>query len=227
MMFGLFGHNHGGQQQCSGDHGPGGHSHGGPVGGGDGHSHGGLEDLTQEQREQLMQMVRARMEMMKQHHGEIPSHMLQNGPVFQHPEAEELRNASGLVRGYGHEPPPLPQGWGDLGPAPPPPPAQMGQHGMMPGGVINMEEGKSFIVPSRDNYWQISLPWIGRLRLVKDRKGFMQASAIFLYWLYGNWSTWNVILIPRYIEGSISTATVLCKFSRRLIYFNLATRSLK
>ena len=74
---------------------------------------------------------------------------------------------------------------------------------------MDVEAMMKAMAPSRDNYWQVRAPWGGRLRVVKDRGGLVQAGIVLLYWLYGNWSTWNVILIPRYSDGSIPLVLVL------------------
>jgi len=63
----------------------------------------------------------------------------------------------------------------------------------------------------RNNFWSLRLPLLGRLRLVKDTSGLIQASIVVLYWLYGNWSTWSAVLLPYYTDGVLSSAFLLSK----------------
>lgn len=57
--------------------------------------------------------------------------------------------------------------------------------------------------------WNFNVPFLGRMRILKDRAGLIAASFILLYWLYGNYSTWSAILIPRYLGGQVPFALLM------------------
>jgi len=47
---------------------------------------------------------------------------------------------------------------------------------------------------------------------VRDILGYIQASIIVLYWVYGNWSTFTVILLPRYYDGRMPIGMLICAY---------------
>lgn len=61
--------------------------------------------------------------------------------------------------------------------------------------------------------WVFNFPVVGRVQIVKDLQGLVCSSIIVLYWIYGNWSTWLTILLPRYYDEHVSLALLVSKFS--------------
>lgn len=59
--------------------------------------------------------------------------------------------------------------------------------------------------------WIFSLPLLGRVRILKDPTGLVCSLFIIFYWVYGNWSTWLTILLPRYYDGHMSVVLLVCK----------------
>jgi len=57
--------------------------------------------------------------------------------------------------------------------------------------------------------WNVNVPVLGRLRILKDKVGLVASSIVVLYWVYGNWSTWMAILIPRYLGGQMPVALMM------------------
>lgn len=57
--------------------------------------------------------------------------------------------------------------------------------------------------------WNFNVPVFGRMRILKDKAGLLASSVILLYWLYGNYSTWFAILIPRYLGGQVPFALLM------------------
>ena len=198
------GHSHGNGGTCKGH----GHSHG--DSGGD--SHGGME-LTDEMRLQMLKHLQARMAMHQQQQqqqgGDGGPMMMMNFPghVF-HTAGAEKPNYSSILHGYGHDPTPPPMGWGHLAPAPPPVPPVPSPDEMM---KLDMEEIMNMMMPPvKDHYWLVRVPFLGRARIVRDVPGWIQAAFIVLYWIYGNWSTWNAILLPRFDDGTMPFPAILC-----------------
>ncbi|ESO92926.1 hypothetical protein LOTGIDRAFT_175635 [Lottia gigantea] len=64
-----------------------------------------------------------------------------------------------------------------------------------------------------DSYKYINVPIIGRVRCIKDKNGMISLLCVYLYWLYGTFTTLFIVLIPAYNDGLISSI---------LIYFFLA-----
>ena len=67
------------------------------------------------------------------------------------------------------------------------------------------------------------LPFIGRIRFVRDTAGIIQFSVIVAYWIYGTFSTLFVILLPQYHDSNISVFILACK----LYFIKLLNYSLK
>jgi len=199
-MFGMFGGGHG-------------HSHA-PGTECDGHGHGGKMEMTEEMRQKLLQQLQARMEMMmaagQGHHG----HVISPGRVLHDPTSADPGPYNSLIYGYSHEPSSMPHGWGSFAPTPPPM-----VNPMMPLSPEEMMQTMQQMGPiERDRFWLVNVPWCGRLRVVKDRSGLMQGCGVVLYWLYGNWSTWNVVLLPYYTDGLLPLFFLLCMFTLFTIY---------
>merc|ERR1712168_1072634 len=54
-----------------------------------------------------------------------------------------------------------------------------------------------------ENQSLIHMPFIGLLHFVRDKTGYSCSLTILLYWVYGNWFTFNVILFPHVADGFI------------------------
>lgn len=68
---------------------------------------------------------------------------------------------------------------------------------------IEPEDGKNSHNDFQSMAWNFNVPFLGRMRILKDKPGLVASSIIVLYWLYGNYSTWFAILIPRYLGGQV------------------------
>lgn len=189
-----------------------GHSHGGAPCSGHGHSHDGSSGGVMSNKElaehQMMMAMHQQMNHMRKQHQQCNS----TGYILQHPEASQGPRESYLYGG-GHYTPPI-FGWGPLakGYMDPQELTEPSQKAPQPAENLQeklalMMQGKSSV--SLNNVWLFTLPFLGRLRLVKDKMGMFQASCVFLYWLYGNFATWNVVLIPQYSEGRLSVIVPL------------------
>ena len=62
-----------------------------------------------------------------------------------------------------------------------------------------------------DRILLLNVPLLGRLQLVKNRQGALSLSFIVFYWVYGNWSTWTLILLPQFKEGHVAKLLMFCK----------------
>ncbi|XP_071119608.1 uncharacterized protein [Haliotis cracherodii] len=60
-------------------------------------------------------------------------------------------------------------------------------------------------------------PLLGRIHFVRDPKGIMQLLCVFIYWLYGTFSSLFIIILPRYAEGYISGIFVTAFMSISLL----------
>jgi len=173
-----------------------GHSHGhGKKCEGHGHSHG---EMSEEMRAAMLQQLELQMEMMTS--GQHTSH----GHVLRDPTSPDPGAYSSLLFGYGHDPSAPPYGWGSLAEVPSPM-----TDAVMP---LSSDEVQRFMTPTqRNHFWSPRVPLLGRLRIVKDPSGLVQASIVVLYWLYGNWSTWSAILLPYYADGMLPVSLLLSK----------------
>ena len=184
----------------------GGHGHSHATGGScHGHSHDGSSghshmQLSEEERAAMLKQLEAQMMMMSAGQGAV----LHPGHVHHDPNNPGPGSYNRIIFGYGHDGGSPPEGWGSLAPSVPPEPASNGPVSF--DDMLMMHMGPL----QRDRYWLINVPVIGRLRIVKDRPGIMQALGVILYWLYGNWSTWFAILLPYYADGAISLPLMLC-----------------
>ena len=59
----------------------------------------------------------------------------------------------------------------------------------------------------------LRLPVIGRIHYVQDIQGIAQITVIFLYWIYGTFSTYLAILWPMYNDGRLPFPVLICKIS--------------
>lgn len=192
MFFGIGGHGH--------SHGGHGHSHadGEECGGSHGHD---LQNMPHEMRERLMKQVKERLQGMESHDGHGHSHG-SHPPASNHPsENPTTTSYSPCLYGYGHESPSVPVGWDSVAKLSP------SVHAMSD----SWRAASESVNPVKDNFWLVNVPYFGRLRVVKDRRGWLMALSVFLYWAYGNWSTWSAILLPYYYDGSIHSFVLLCK----------------
>lgn len=204
MFIGLGGHGH--------SHGGHGHSHanGEECGGSHGHD---LENMPHEMRERLLKQIEERFQTMGKHNGHH-SHRSphSHAPFGNHPsEEEEEQDATAAsynpcLYGYGHEPPSVPNGWESLATVSSSVYAENTKAG------TGWTAASQSAIPVTDNFWLLNARCFGRLRVVKDSQGWLMASFIVLYWVYGNWSTWNAILIPYYYDGAIHGLFLLRKF---------------
>lgn len=196
-----------------------GHSHG-PEGScpGHGHGHGGHKqfEITEEMRKAMLKRLEEQMTMMTAAEGNLT----RPGRVLYDPNNPGPGPYNKLIFGYGHEGLPPPAGWGSLAPIMPsdgvnepvaPPVAPVSFEDM-----IMMHMGPT----ERDRFWSPTFPVVGRLRIVKDRPGLLQAMGVVLYWLFGNWSTWTAILLPYYADGAVSLSLVLCKLAFNCVNMN-------
>jgi len=197
LFQGGHGHSHGSQGSCQG------HSHG------VGNQHRHME-MSEEQRQAMLKMMEERMSMMRG----AASHAMRPGKVLYDPNDPGAGQYNPCIYGYGHDGAPPPMGWGSLAPPPPnlpPLPVPTGGSGSVPMHFEDMMMMHMGLM-HRDNFWFLNVPFVGQLRVVKDRGGLLQALGVVLYWLYGNWSTWTAILIPYYTDGAISMPLILCKY---------------
>jgi hypothetical protein len=189
-----------------------GHSHG-SEGTCPSHSHGGHNhlEMSEDVRKIMLKRLEEQMMMMRAAEGNLTK----PGRVFYDPNDPGPGPYNKLVFGYGHEGVPPPQGWGSLAPSLP---QETGNEPVMPLSSDDMNMFMMHMGPTeRDRYWSPTLPFVGRLRIVRDRPGLLQALGVVLYWLYGNWSTWTAILLPYYADGAISLPLILSKLAR-IIY---------
>src|SRR5258708_38193662 len=49
--------------------------------------------------------------------------------------------------------------------------------------------------PFVNRTWSFHVPFFGRMQILKDCQGLFSSSIIIFYWVYGNWSTWLLILL--------------------------------
>jgi len=59
--------------------------------------------------------------------------------------------------------------------------------------------------------WTFTVPWFGRMQILKDVQGLIFSSVIIFYWVYGNWSTWLLILLPRYYDDMCPIGMLVCE----------------
>ncbi len=57
----------------------------------------------------------------------------------------------------------------------------------------------------------LRLPVIGRIHYVRDIQGIAQITVIFLYWIYGTFSTYLAILWPMYGDGKMPFPVLIGK----------------
>ena len=57
------------------------------------------------------------------------------------------------------------------------------------------------------------VPCLGRLHIVQDRNGAMMLLGIVVYWIYGMWSSYYVIIMPHYKDGYVPDWALYCKSS--------------
>ena len=55
------------------------------------------------------------------------------------------------------------------------------------------------------------VPFLGRLFFTKHVQGVVCSSVVLLYWLYGSWSLFTLVLLPHYHEEHITILPLLCK----------------
>lgn len=184
-FFGIGGHGH--------SHGGHGHSHadGEECGGSHGHD---LQNMPHEMRERLMKQVKERLQAMESHDdGHGHSHA-GHPPANNHPSENPMATSySACLYGYGHESPSVPIGWDAV--------AKLSSS--VSATNDSWRAAGESVNPVKDNFWLVNVPYLGRLRVVKDRRGWLMALSVVLYWAYGNWSTWSAILLPYYYDGSI------------------------
>lgn len=190
--------------------------------GGHGHSHANgkecrgshdhdLENMPHEMRERLLKQIEERLQTMEKHNGGHSHHRPHDShaPFGNDPSEEEETTAvsyNPCLYGYGHESPSVPNGWDSLATISSSVYAENTKAG------TGWTAASQSVIPVRDNFWLLNAPCFGRLRVVKDSQGWLMASFIVLYWVYGNWSTWNAILIPYYYDGAVHGFYLLCKF---------------
>lgn len=168
-------------------HGDHGHSH---ANGAECQGHG-PKDMPEEVRQKLLKQLEARMQELQ-----ARGHSHNHGPSTNSLEPDPLKTSyNPFLYGYGHEPLPPPTGWDGLVKVASSSPATDPVGGDGFGASREM---------TRDNFWSVNVPLFGRLRIVKDQQGWVMASCVVLYWIYGNWSTWNAILLPYYYDGTMS-----------------------
>lgn len=63
----------------------------------------------------------------------------------------------------------------------------------------------NYKTPNEDDNSSLKIPLIGRIRFVKDKQGQFYSSCVFLYWLYGVFSVFFIVLVPGYEDGVIPT----------------------
>ena len=54
------------------------------------------------------------------------------------------------------------------------------------------------------------LPGLGRLLFTKHIQGVICSSIVLLYWIYGSWSLFHLVLLPHYRESHITVIPMLC-----------------
>ena len=57
----------------------------------------------------------------------------------------------------------------------------------------------------------IRLPFVGRVHWLFDIQGICQVCVTTLYWIYGMWYTYNVLLWPHIAEHHMRQGIVYCK----------------
>lgn len=181
--------------------------------GGHGHSHAngaecqghGPNDMPEEVRQKLLQQLEARMKEM-QSQGHSHNHVSSVNTL----EPDPMKTSyNPFLYGYGHEPPTPPTGWDGL--------AKVASSSSVTNSIGGEVSGAS-IKMARDNFWSINVPLLGRLRVVKDGQGWVMASCVVLYWIYGNWSTWNAILLPYYYDGTMNLFYLLSMKCLNAVY---------
>jgi len=182
--FGGHGHSHGMGTKCA-DHGH----------GQSGHSHG---ELSEEMRAAMLRQLELQMEMM------TTGRHISHGHVLHHAGSPDPRPYNAVLFGFGHDPAPPPYGWGSLADVPSPM-----TDAVMP--VSPVQAQRLMSANQRNHFWSPTIPLIGRLRIVKDPSGIAQAAGVVLYWLFGNWSTWSVVLLPYYADGVLPATLLLSK----------------
>ncbi len=135
---------------------------------------------------------------------------LQKGWMFRDPRSSQGPIEGSWLFGSGHYTPPV-FGWGELARAP---------------GTEDLEEkteplpnitsplSQTMVMPHESGSGGVihcTVPWFGRLRFLTDPGGMAMVGVVILYWLMGNFGTWNVILLPQYHEGHMSLLPLLCK----------------
>ena len=63
-----------------------------------------------------------------------------------------------------------------------------------------------------DSIMVTTLPLIGRVHIVNDQGGMVQISFVFLYWVFGTFSTLYIILLPQYHDGRIPYSIIVSKY---------------
>ena len=191
-----------------------GHGHGhGHSHGGHGHSHGGQGHKEMAETEMMM-ALHAQMTFMQNKH---KKDNLSKGYILQDPNASQGPRES-YLHGGGHYTPPI-FGWGPLAKDFVDPQQIHQDHAEgkpAPAPAASMNEKLALMMAGSagaplNNVWLFTLPLLGRLRIVKDKAGLIQASVVLFYWIYGNFTTWNVILLPQYYDGRMSVLLMLCK----------------
>ena len=186
------GHSHGSSGECAG------HQHGQGFGG----------QMSDEMKMKMLQQFKARMAEL-QASGKIPEGLGHShgpggdGHGHSHGSGDECQghghssSYNGFLYGYGHDSEPEPVGWDSFIPPPPPSSVPSNEKNEMSDQMkhVLIDAYNTTVVQSRDNFWTINIPGLGRLRIVRDWAGLCQSSVILLYWLYGNWSTWNAIIL--------------------------------
>ncbi|KAL8577775.1 hypothetical protein ACOMHN_001644 [Nucella lapillus] len=62
--------------------------------------------------------------------------------------------------------------------------------------------------PSRRDM-MVTVPFIGRLHLVRDSGGVLQVAFVLAYWMYGSFTTLFIILLPQYHDGRIPYSIIV------------------
>jgi len=60
-----------------------------------------------------------------------------------------------------------------------------------------------------ENQSILRLPYFGRVHFVKEKMGLLCSSLILFYWIYGNWYTYNFIIIPHIIDGFLQPHAII------------------
>lgn len=67
-------------------------------------------------------------------------------------------------------------------------------------------------IMSVSHSWSCNLPLVGRVQLLKDKEGLICSSIIVFYWVYGNYSTWMSILLPRYYDNQCPLIMLISEY---------------